>query len=396
MKKALILGAGVSGCTCAYMLRKKGFEVDIIEKTDGVGGLSRTNFFHGHPYEFGPHVWFWPRDRENKLVYDLSGGMYEVDRKLYTYTEDGLFRYPIHANEINRIAGAEAEMNQNRVGGKLDYSKLPVIGKCKFSEYFKAAIGTKLYDKFMKEYTHKMWGIPGEELETNIVWADRMGDQDEVIHYDPIKFEDHSLGKGLHNWYPKGPKGWNEVWDRMVDGCNVVLNRDLTNDCRSNLSGWIEKYDAIIVTVAPDLFLVEGGIETLPANGRLIVPLIVPGIDRLYPGESIHYADDSPATRTTDMKSITRYNSPDSLLLIEIPIDGTKPDAFPSNIMTPQNYCRRCYYHQTKEAMAKWKSYIDIAGSISSKIHFAGRHGMFRYWGMPETVENAINTVENI
>ena len=34
MKKALILGAGVSGCTCAYMLRKKGFEVDIIEKTD--------------------------------------------------------------------------------------------------------------------------------------------------------------------------------------------------------------------------------------------------------------------------------------------------------------------------------------------------------------------------
>ena len=266
MKKALILGAGVSGCTCAYALRKGGFEVHLIEKTNGVGGLSRTYFFHGHPYEFGPHVWFWPKDRENKLVYDLSGGMYEVDRKLYTYTEDGLFRYPIHSNEINRIPGAEEEMNQNRVDGKLDYSRLPVIGKCKFSEYFKAAIGVKLYDKFMKEYTHKMWGVSGEKLETNMVWADMMKDQEMVIRYDPIKFEEHSLGKGLQNWYPSGPKGWNEVWDRMVDGCKITFDIDLRNQCRENLSAWLAVYDVIIVTISPDVFFGE---ETLPANGKL-------------------------------------------------------------------------------------------------------------------------------
>ncbi len=59
-KKILILGGGVAGSSMAYYLTEKGYDVTIIEKNSKVGGLARTCYYSGHPYEFGPHIWFWP------------------------------------------------------------------------------------------------------------------------------------------------------------------------------------------------------------------------------------------------------------------------------------------------------------------------------------------------
>src|SRR5437588_733314 len=81
--------------------------------------------------------------------------------------------------------------------------QLPQIGECKFAEYFTAAIGQTLYDKFMAQYTWKMWNVPGDELETSMVWADRFSSEKgaptttKVSGYDPLKFDDHTLGKGI-------------------------------------------------------------------------------------------------------------------------------------------------------------------------------------------------------
>lgn len=54
MKKALIIGAGISGCTTAMLLRDKGWSVTIIEKENFIGGGCRTFFYAGHPYTYGP------------------------------------------------------------------------------------------------------------------------------------------------------------------------------------------------------------------------------------------------------------------------------------------------------------------------------------------------------
>jgi len=40
---------------------------------------------------------------------------------------------------------------------KLIEDQLPELGQCKFAEYFGAALGPTLYQKFMANYTWKMW-----------------------------------------------------------------------------------------------------------------------------------------------------------------------------------------------------------------------------------------------
>src|SRR5215467_7946864 len=224
----------------AYYLSEKGYDVTLIEKNSRVGGLARTCYYGGHPYEFGPHIWFWPGGKEapiNATIVRLtSDELFYIDRRLFTYVEADRrkYRYPVHYEDVAAMPERERielELRRNRDASlKLVEEQLPQIGACTFAEYFTAAIGPTLYDKFMAHYTWKMWNIPGDQLETSMVWADRFqGERGapqarKVSGYDPLKFDDHTLGQGIRfQVYPK--RGWNAVWTAMVARSTIVRDR---------------------------------------------------------------------------------------------------------------------------------------------------------------------------
>jgi hypothetical protein len=117
------------------------------------------------------------------------------------------------------------ELRKNRDESlKLVDRQLPELGNCKFADYFTAAIGATLYQKFMANYTWKMWNIPGNELETSMVWADR-------FHHATRRRTSRRQRAGCQattrsssrttrlardsiQVYPKA--GWNAVWNAMV------------------------------------------------------------------------------------------------------------------------------------------------------------------------------------
>ena len=45
--KIVVVGAGISGCVCAYRLATEGHEVTLIEKGRGVGGRMATRRMDG-------------------------------------------------------------------------------------------------------------------------------------------------------------------------------------------------------------------------------------------------------------------------------------------------------------------------------------------------------------
>ncbi|MDR2927145.1 MAG: protoporphyrinogen oxidase [Cytophagaceae bacterium] len=54
MKKAIIIGAGLSGLTTAYYLKKAGWEVTVLEQRERAGGLIRTHTQKTFVFESGP------------------------------------------------------------------------------------------------------------------------------------------------------------------------------------------------------------------------------------------------------------------------------------------------------------------------------------------------------
>jgi hypothetical protein len=215
----------------------------------------------------------------------------------------------------------ERELRQNRDEHlKLIESQLPEIGNCTFADYFTAAIGPTLYQKSMANYTWKMWNIPGDELETRMVWADRFESEkgapttQKVTGYDPLKFDDHTLGKGIKfQVYPQ--HGWNAVWDAMVSRATVVRDRivGIQDEHRqpyvlteSGEKYHFSGYHTVFCSIEIDRLWNE---DALPYTGRMMIPLVIPGLPHAFPegAESLHYSSREFQTRVTKMKVITRH-----------------------------------------------------------------------------------------
>ena len=399
----------------AYYLTEKGYDVTILEKNSKVGGLARTCYYSGHPYEFGPHIWFWPggeADPINRTIVELTRGeLFRIDRRLFTYVEADRrkYRYPVHYEDIDQMPERERIRDEVRAHRdaqlKLIDEELPELGRCKFAEYFTAAIGPTLYDKFMANYTWKMWNIPGDELETSMVWADRFQSEkaapttQKVTGYDPLKFDDHTLGKGIRfQVYPK--HGWNAVWDAMVTRSTVVRDSivGIEDEYRKPyvLTGSGEKYffaDYHTVFCSIDIDRLWGE-DALPYTGRMMIPLLIPGLARAFPegAESLHYSSCEFQTRVTEMKVITRHDSPDTLILIEVPVLPGAAKCFPSNTLEyaleHNLFAEKAYPQQSAQAFDTYEAYVERGRKIPN-LRYVGRHAEFKYWGMAETVNSA-------
>ena len=414
-KKILVLGGGVAGSSIAYYLSEKGYDVTVIEKNSRVGGLARTCFYGGHPYEFGPHIWFWPGGKDdpiNRTIVTLTNDeLFYIERRLFTYVESDRrkYRYPVHYQDVAQMPEHEQihrELRKNRDENlKLIERQLPELGNCKFADYFEAAIGPTLYQKFMADYTWKMWNIPGEELETSMVWADRFqGEKGAppargVSGYDPLKFEDHTLGKGVRfQVYPM--HGWNAVWDAMVARSTVVRDRIMGIQdghtpphllTESGEKYYFADYQTVLCSIDLDQLWGE---DTLPYTGRMMIPLVIPGLEHAFPegAESLHYSSCEFQTRTTEMKVTTRHQSPDTLILIEVPVLPGAARCFPKNAidyaLEHNLFTEKAYPQQSEQAFATFQAYVDRGRKIPN-LRYVGRHAEFKYWGMAETVNSA-------
>ena len=89
--------------------------------------------------------------------------------------------------------------------------------------------------------------------------------------------------------------------------------------------------------------------------------------------------------------------------MLEVPVDmqefypsshGNIGAPFPSNVVSSAHFHPRCYNHQTDEARTLHQHYINRAKKVAPNILFTGRHGSFKYWGMPEVVHNANTLVK--
>ena len=71
-KKIIILGAGITGLTTAYLLSKKGFDVTVLEKRDEVGGSMESVRIEGNLFDRGPNSGLETTPLIGQLVEELN------------------------------------------------------------------------------------------------------------------------------------------------------------------------------------------------------------------------------------------------------------------------------------------------------------------------------------
>ena len=101
MKKVLVIGAGPAGLTAACeILRETNIHPIIFEKTDEIGGISRTVNYKGNRMDIGGHRFFSKDDRIIQFWLSVMNNdgdreMMERDRISRIYFLRKFFSYPI-------------------------------------------------------------------------------------------------------------------------------------------------------------------------------------------------------------------------------------------------------------------------------------------------------------
>lgn len=366
MKKALILGAGFSGCTMAYLLVKEGWKCTIVEKEGVIGGGCRTFFYGGHPYTKGPRPYYGYSEKIFNWV-DSFVKMRRFTHYLLSYVEqDGRFYYyPIHEDDIPKMQHAEQIYKEL---SEIQMEKRPA----NFEEYWVNKVGPTLYNMFVNNYSKKMWMIgSNKELDT-FNWSAK----DKVIETGSKE-----CYKGSIIGYPIDYNGYNTYFDKTISGANVILNENVANADLKNRSVRLSNGTVL----SGDIFISSIPIEEicnysrgdLPYAGRDFIVFILP-CKQVFPGDIrfCHYTQSEPYTRIVEYKKLTYYESEDTLMVLEIPSKSNK-----------------LYPYMIKKHLDTARNYLN---DLPDDVYSIGRLGTYKYSTIEQTISQCFAVYKKI
>src|SRR3954469_7915146 len=151
-----IIGAGPAGLTAAYLLRKNGVEVTVLEADPQyVGGIARTASYKGFHFDIGGDPFFSkPREGEELWSELLPRDMLDRPRSSRIFYGGKFYSYPLRAIEALLNLGI-----LESVLCVLSYVRarlFPVKDPRNLEDWVSNQFGKRLFRIFFKTYTEKV------------------------------------------------------------------------------------------------------------------------------------------------------------------------------------------------------------------------------------------------
>ncbi|WP_373551315.1 FAD-dependent oxidoreductase [Haliscomenobacter sp.] len=205
--KIHIVGSGLTGATIARLLQDQGYDVTVFERRDQVGG-NVHDFVHPSGvriHSYGPH--YFRTNSEAIWAYVQRFGSFFPYRAVVKSFVDGQYEnWPISAAYLRRI-----DSGQDSKPHALAKARLQATN---FEEAALQLMPTKVYEKFVKNYTFKQWGVAPRQLSPDLVKRFE-------IHHD----DDPHLTPG-YRWQGIPTDGYASWMSKMLEGIKIHLGVD--------------------------------------------------------------------------------------------------------------------------------------------------------------------------
>lgn len=355
----LIVGAGLFGSTFAYEATKKGKKCLVIDKRSHIGGNIYTENIEGiNVHTYGAHIFH----TSNKKIWDYVNSFIEFNR--YTNSpvaryKDEVYNLPFNMNTFSKLwkdvftpEDAKKKINSELSNVKIDEPK-------NLEEQAIKLVGKTIYEKLVKGYTEKQWGMKATELPPFI------------IKRLPVRFTyDNNYFNDSYQGIPKG--GYTQIVEKMLKDCEVRLNYDYFEH-KEELNNIAKK---IIFTGQIDKFYdyCFGPLEY--RSVRFETEIL--NTDNYQGNAVVNYTEyEIPYTRIIEHKHFEFGTQEKSVISREFSDkwDISKEPYYPIN-----NEKNNSLYEKYKELSTKDKNII-----------FGGRLGQYKYFDMHKIIEEALN-----
>src|SRR5579875_1439654 len=163
-----VLGGGPAGLTAAYLLSKQGHPVVVLESSEHLGGIARTQVRDGYRFDLGGHRFFTKVKEVDDLWHEIMKEEFlKRPRQSRIYWHGKFLDYPLQGMDVMKKLGP-VDLT------KALFSYLWAAVKPKgredtFEEWVSNRFGRWLFNQFFKAYTEKVWGVPTTEIRAE--WA---------------------------------------------------------------------------------------------------------------------------------------------------------------------------------------------------------------------------------
>ena len=362
MQHILIVGAGLSGCTLAEQLSKKGYSVTIIEKRDHIGGncydYRDENGIMMNRY--GAHLFHTNSARVRDYVKQFAEWVpwkHEVIGRI----GDVHFPIPVNIDTVNTLCDqdikSEAEMR-----AWLASNAIPVgaEGAANSEEVALARVGPDLYQKIFKDYTYKQWAKFPAELDASVL--ERIPVR---TNWDPYYFSD--------DFQALPRDGYTAFIANMINGPNITvrLNTEYSHDMRP-------LYDAVFFTGPIDQFYASAGFPKLEYRS-IHFEIERLDVDQFQPNSVVNYPSATePFTRIVEYKHFLHQNVPGRTTIVR---EYTMADGDP-------------YYPvPTKGNQEIFQRYKELAATETG-VFFVGRLANYKYYNMDAAILAALEMAD--
>ncbi len=429
MSRVAVIGAGITGLTCASELAKRGHQVVVYERSDNVGGLAGSFRRGAFAWDYGPHEFCTLNPRLIQLLEEVLGDDLLIREARVAQCFRGQYvDYPMHPIEVLRHLGTRLGM---KVVAEVLVARVKeavwISPDFSFENWVVKRFGRTLYDHYFAPYTEKVWGISPQHLDPRTA-SDRIAFNsifdyaEKAFRYYVLKQEDpaaHSPLK-LHFRYPRG--GIGTLSAALSNRCSLTGRVTIrTGYSISDLGPYLDQMDYVVSTIPLTDLLRIMGHESAPLRFRSMVFVFLQVYqDQVMPYHWSYYPDkDICFQRVTEFGHFDAGMCPSGTtgLCLELPCfagDEVWNASEAQTISRAMDDLRKvglgagletATWHIARQSHAypvQVAGYQEAVASLLEPIRrtprlvSTGRQGLYKYCNMDECMEMALDVAEQI
>ena len=360
----LICGAGPVGCVLAERAaRVLGWRVLVVDRRRHVAGNCHDSRYRNGVlvHNYGPH-YFRTRD-ESLLKYlsrftDWIPARYEVK----SLVRGELLPFPINLTTLEQFF--KRPLNTEEADRLLAQRRQPTANPKNSEEYVLSRVGRELYEAFYLPYTRKQWGLHPRELDPS------------VCGRIPVRL-DRDNRYVDHRYQVMPARGFTALFARMLRHRKIRVLLDCPFQEVRHL---IRPRRATVYTGPIDEYF-DRCFGALPYRSLQFDWVAYP-TEYKQPCVQINYPNDSPYTRSVEIKHVTGQKHPETVVSYERPCANGEP-----------------YYPVPRpENIALYRRYQELAEEETRRrrVWFCGRLAQYRYFNTDEVILEALQCFEEI
>jgi UDP-galactopyranose mutase len=350
----LVVGAGFAGSVIAERLaRGSNRKVLLIDRRPHIGGNAYDHYDEAGilVHRYGPHIFHTNSDEVFNYLSRFTAWR-DYEHRVLASVEGQLLPMPINLDTVNRLYGLDLDgpgleayfASVAEARERLRNSEDVVVSK----------VGRDLYNKFVRNYTRKQWGLDPSQLDASV-----------LARIPTRTNRDDRYFTDSHQAMPK--HGFTRMFERMLDHPNihVMLQTDY-RDVREHVT-WREMIFTGPVDEYFDFRFGKLPYRSLEFRHRTL------DCERFQPVAVVNYPNEHDYTRVTEFKHLTGQRHPRTSVVYEYPRAAGDP-----------------YYPIPRSENAELYKRYQALADVTPKVHFVGRLATYRYYNMDQVVAQAL------